>query len=527
LFLDAFAPYRFTLDMFLLDGEIRDPHNEFFLTQVHDTGGHGIDRFFCDKGDEFLPSFLRSKRKEICQIGWAIHLLGIKPPIVASTVPAPVESVVIHPPSSWRHQGFIRDVAEPADLPTRFSALCERVEANLSSSFVAPKESLARSAEHMSRFLPEHDTLPAFAVTMPFKVDKFLEAQVLSPIDERCAMIGRLSMIVLEDKFNLKSRLAVMRNYLLLYSGDFADSLASSLFSALCQVPGPSWPTSHDVSICLDEACRRSGCKDPAVERLSLVVVTAGTGVYRPHTVEALGVVRLVYRFEPAASALWAIFDETTMEKYSSIWLFLMKIKRAAFALRETWVLFKSTMARNARDNRMHMLELVQHEMDHFVRSLQQYVLTEAMDATWQRFEESTTTNATSIEAFVRCHESFLDEVLYRCLLQKKAVTLARIVDSLFNLILQYHIQARAIIESTLSQDQPEPPRSSYHWLDRAGDLAKKTYESFRELVRVLITVLSKLCYERGFQTSLAHLLSVLNFNHFYFTPDETPGPGR
>lgn len=217
---------------------------------------------------------------------------------------------------------------------------------------------------------------------------------------------------------------------------------------------------------------------------------------------------------------LRVVLNSAAMEKYSTLWMFLMKLRRASFTLRDTWLMFKSVSARSARDNRMHTIGLFRQEMDHFVRSLQQYVFTEALNATRERFEICEK-KATSIESFIRCHDEFLDEMLFRCLLQKKSATLARIIESLLNLILQFHVQANAIIESTLHQ--PTTGKEPSQWLDRAAFLAKKTRESFLELWRVLFSILSKLTFERGFQPSLHHLLTVLDFNFFYFPKDETP----
>ncbi|CAG2217192.1 GCP6 [Mytilus edulis] len=152
-------------------------------------------------------------------------------------------------------------------------------------------------------------------------------------------------------------------------------------------------------------------------------------------------------------------------------------------------------------------LQLYRQEMQHFVKVMQGYVASQIIHVSWKEFTESLTTDVKDLDDLHRIHSEYLNKTIFRCLLNKKASPVMKIIQDIFSLILKFRVQ---LINAEWYTD-PESGQLTHTNFANMVSL----YKAFREYSVFLFKVVYKLSV-RGYQPHLQELLLRLNFNDYY-----------
>mmetsp|Transcript_42979 Transcript_42979/g.31384 ORF Transcript_42979/g.31384 Transcript_42979/m.31384 type:complete len:114 (+) Transcript_42979:44-385(+) len=76
--------------------------------------------------------------------------------------------------------------------------------------------------------------------------------------------------------------------------------------------------------------------------------------------------------------------------------------------------------------------------MQHFISMMEQFVLTEVIEALWTKFKESLT-NISVFEDLIRLHNDFLDKVMQKCYIDKKDNKVLALINQMFEFILKFN----------------------------------------------------------------------------------------
>lgn len=268
-------------------------------------------------------------------------------------------------------------------------------------------------------------------------------------------------------------------------AGDFSTELCERVFNFHSEFTDYQW--------ILEEADRECPWIDEYRKNLSFVV--SDDEKHPINTVKYFNFLSLTYTVGDGKGPLTRIlFTRENMKKYELLWRFLLRIKRALFLLKETWITTKKAVPRSllpdertSSEGGMKKSRIILSSMDRLLKEVEMYFYNEGLSGPWITFVASLD-SVLNVDALIRCHTEFLDEMLVRCFLTKKYMPISRIFTVLIDIVIKFTY----VCEEDESQ-----------W--------KALNDKFRETTRTLYEILSKVNEGKTrYDLSLAQLLYVL-----------------
>ena len=476
IFVDAIKPFHHTLSNFLTSGEAMDPCNEFFVEKST----------FFDRGEAFVPTFIAKYARQIKEIGFMFNLLGLDHndslggvPNLINITDSPVEDSPNIPPTSLipqRKQRTFEDIVKESqvDIGKIFDRPRSGVENMLAEMSIKPRSS------------PEDDECDLFGENIEcMDVEDVVDALFCTAVEENYARTGAAAVDVLNSKWHMRHHVQAVKRYLLMEAGDFSGELCERIFSFHSEYTDYQW--------ILEETDRECLWVDEYRKNLCFVV---SDGEKHPiDSIKYLDFLSLTYTVGDGKDPLTRIlFTRENMKKYESVWKFLLRMKRALFLLKEAWVSTKRAPPRAlfspeeaSSECRTKKSRIVLYSMDRLLKDVEMYFYHEGLYAPWVTFAAALD-SARNVDALVRCHAAFLDEMLSRCFLVKKYAPISRI----FSVLIDVAIKFAYVCEEDESRWAP-------------------LNEKFRDTVRTLYEILSKVNEGKTrYDLSLSQLLHVL-----------------
>ncbi|WCJ41567.1 Spc97 / Spc98 family of spindle pole body (SBP) component [Euphorbia peplus] len=298
----------------------------------------------------------------------------------------------------------------------------------------------------------EHnESVPAvFEIPLDFVIDKCLLQEILL----QYCYVSKLAIKLLEG-FDLHEHLLALRRYHFMESADWADLFIKSL-------PHHKWHALEadqrvsEIQGFLERSVQRSSCEqDPNKDRLfvymkentRLPLSTTSIGV---HSFDFLG---LGYRVDWPVSI---VLTPSSLKIYADIFSFLVQVKLAVYSLNDVWCSLKDviyTIGKNSRSaehkkevNQFNMLIKMRHQVNHFISTLQQFVLSQLSHISWCRFQNNLKHKVKDMMDLESVHMEYLTESLRICFLSDETRTIAGIIER----ILQCALDFRSCITSNV-----------------------------------------------------------------------------
>ena len=311
----------------------------------------------------------------------------------------------------------------------------------------------------------------------------------------------------------LTCHFTALRNYLLLADGEFGRQLVSSLCQLGQTMDHPSTVASQlhshfrsgaplplllsptALNKVLDTAISSSvlASADPFSKNLTFLLDQVGQW--------NIGIPGLSLTYQ----ASWPdniVLSLDSVSKYSLILDFQLELRLAMLSLELDWANENLVVRREKKSTicLLHKVNLMRHEMMHFIRNLHDYVTSQVLEISWLEFQDNLLNKAKCLDDLIAIHEKYLNRALFRCLLNPKAASVMKILRDIFSSITKFS----GMICTRMTGDED-------------NDFAKieAQYKTFSQYSRFFFSLVTKLS-ARGYQPHLQDLLLRLNFNGYY-----------
>ena len=227
-------------------------------------------------------------------------------------------------------------------------------------------------------------------------------------------------MHLMNSKFHITAHLTALKKYLLLTQGDFVALLIESLAPNLDRPAGSQYR--HTLISQLEHAVRGSNAQYEShdVQRRLDARLTEGT------TGETgWDVFTLEYKIEAPEDV---VLTPWTARQYLKAFNFLWRLKRVEYSLNRIWRRCK-TGARGVLGSVPVLRMLAKDwkaaqgclaEMIHFINQLQDYVLLEVLEASWDAMQAAITAPECSLDDFIKAHVKYISDITQRGILGKE-----------------------------------------------------------------------------------------------------------
>jgi gamma-tubulin complex component 3 len=233
------------------------------------------------------------------------------------------------------------------------------------------------------------------------------------------ALVGRLArrassrvLSVMTGRFRLRQHMEAIRKYMLLVQGDFVLELMRS------SQPHLSLPaheqTAHVLLGVLEGAIRSSTAQfddREFLDRLNVKLLTPSPGD------RGWDVFCLTY---DVTAPLTAVFHPLTIRAYERLFLFLWKVKRAEWALSNTWCHQAMATHRLGRYRELsqvlHRAHLLRSDMCAFASTLSSYCMFEVLDTSWKELQDDLD-EAEDLPSVIAAHDKYVRAVARKALI--------------------------------------------------------------------------------------------------------------
>ncbi|XP_074273852.1 uncharacterized protein LOC141597333 [Silene latifolia] len=354
----------------------------------------------------------------------------------------------------------------------------------------------------------ENGTKANFDMPLDFIIDKCL----LQEISLQYHYVSRFCIRLLEGGFALQEHFCALRRYHFLEIADWADLFISSLWLHRKWYPTEADKKIPEIQGLLESSIQRSSCeRDHNKDRLYVYVKdssqtpvsTPGVGL---HSFDFIG---LGYRVDWPVNI---VLTTSALSIYAEIFTFLIQLKLAALSLADVWCSlkdFRHLISQNcdphqvAKSKISYLLKL-RHQVNHFVSTLQQYVLSQLSNVSWCRFCDSLKHEVKDMMDLESVHKAYLMESLRICFLSDEMQPISNNMEN----ILQCALDFRSCL--TKGAGDIDSDCNSQINISQAL-LIKKTFDkNIKELH------LSYLKSPKHGEFGLARFWSCLNYNDFY-----------
>ncbi|CAH1784421.1 unnamed protein product [Owenia fusiformis] len=334
-----------------------------------------------------------------------------------------------------------------------------------------------------------------------------LTRSITIPLQAQIDLVNKCTVDYFIAELKINDHFTALRQYLLMEDGEFCETLSNQLFEKLGSSPEPSQILNPVfLNNTLKKALGSSLKGDRGLgSNISFIVNYIPTAFQQnePNVLDCLG---LKYQAE---WPLNIIITESCMTKYTKIFTFMLSLKRIVWVLKDIFSKLKRDgsvyNAQNAAELRQ--LQLYRHEMQHFVKVMQGYIANQIIHVTWQEFQTELADNMHNVDDLHHKHADYLNKAVFRCLINKRARPVMKIIEDIFTLILKFRTQ---LLSASWERHPVDGQPHHQHFEQMTA-----TYKTFKEYSLFLFKVVNKLA-SRGYQTHLQELLLSLNFNGHY-----------
>ncbi|XP_053683843.1 gamma-tubulin complex component 6 [Sabethes cyaneus] len=342
-------------------------------------------------------------------------------------------------------------------------------------------------------------------------VTRFLQSSLVIPLKAHMQIVNSEIMKMCLNDLDILGHFESLRNYFFLMDGEFSCYICDNLFLLLEEVHSPdellNYQTLHTI---LDSAlCSSAAGADKNADRLSFNVeqIPDRFDLSQPN---AISMLNLSYRVE---WPLNLILNPETIEQYTNVFRYLVKVRRVSFVLGKSFQLLKETHKKFGKrvlsSPQYSRVQLISHKLSHLVNALKNYITSSALQASWEAFRKDLET-AESMEDLYRKHKSYVKRILFLCLLKKESVEFYNHMEDIFRVVLRFYKHLKS--KDWRPQDKASPTSPLVH--PKYAQML--TDESdFEQLIKYTIYLGNKM-YDRGYQKEIYEFINVININGYY-----------
>ncbi|KAL9238678.1 hypothetical protein vseg_013068 [Gypsophila vaccaria] len=277
-------------------------------------------------------------------------------------------------------------------------------------------------------------------------LDLIIDKCLLQEISLQYHYVSRFCIKLLEGGFDLQEHFRSLRRYHFMEIADWADLFITTLWRNRKWYPTEADKKIPEIQGLLKSSIQSSSCdKDCNKDRLYVYVKdlsqtpisTAGAEL---HTFDYIG---LGYRVDWPVNI---VLTPNALSMYADIFTFLIQLKLAAISLSDLWCSLKNLrhlVSQNGEQNQVaknnfSYLVKLRHQVNHFVSTLQQYVLSQLSGVSWCRFCHSLKYEVKDMMDLESVHEEYLMDSLRICFLSDEMRPVLNNLESILQCALDF-----------------------------------------------------------------------------------------
>ncbi|XP_061513320.1 uncharacterized protein LOC1271009 isoform X2 [Anopheles gambiae] len=341
-------------------------------------------------------------------------------------------------------------------------------------------------------------------------ITRFLQYSLVIPLKAHMEIVNNEILKMYLYDLDVLGHFESLRNYFLLMDGEFSTHICDNLFQRLETVRTPeellNYQTLHSI---LDGALYSSNAgTDRNADRLSFIVcqVPEKFDLYSPNVFSMLN---LSYRVE---WPLNLIFSNETIEQYTNVFKYLVKVRRVSYVLEDSFQLLKEASRRLGKpllhSPQYARVQLIRHKLSHLVNALKNYITSSALHASWETFREDLQDATETMEDLFRKHRTYLKRVIFLCLLNRRSIEFYNNIEQIFRVVLRFYRHLRSK-EWRLQEESQQ-----YYVHPRYRSMLEDEID-FEKLIKYTIFLGNKM-YDHGYQKEISEFLHVININGYY-----------
>ncbi|KAL2945571.1 Gamma-tubulin complex component 6 [Bienertia sinuspersici] len=358
---------------------------------------------------------------------------------------------------------------------------------------------LLRGSPGVNHDSNEHglDKNAIYEMPLDFIIDKGLVQEIML----------QLSIKLLEGGFDLQEHFYALRRYHFMEIADWADLFVTSLWhhkwyftEADQKIP--------EIQGLLESSIQRSSCEsDHCKDRLYVYVKNQNK---TPFSTAALG---LGYKIDWPVTI---VLTPDALRIYADIFTYLIQLKLAVLSLADVWCSlkdFKHLISETGQKyqsarTKFNCIVKLRHQVNHFVSTLQQYVLSQLSDVSWCRFCFSLKHEVKDMMDLESVHMAYLKDSLRICFLSDETLSISQNIER----ILQCALDFRSCLVKGLggSDKQDLVEHMSQINVSQALSIKRKFDKNLKELHS------SYLKSSKQGELGLPRLWTCLNYNDYY-----------
>lgn len=274
-------------------------------------------------------------------------------------------------------------------------------------------------------------------------VNQLLQQSLTIPLKSQLELMNNeiLKMYLLD--LDIYSHFKSLRNYFFLMDGEFGIRVCEGLISALENGTRPSRLYSYQtLNTTLEQAFSASVMgKDKNGGRLSFALnknlATPDFNLLSPNVLEDL---ELCYDIQ---WPLNLILCPKTIQQYSSVFQYLLKVRRISWVLENSaYMSLKvsaKTMGRDLLQSPQYRhVQLIRHKFSQFVNCLKNHISSSAIQSSWKRFRDDLQT-VTSMAELSGRHTSYIKQIRFLCMLNRTSQEFQSRLNDIFTIILRFN----------------------------------------------------------------------------------------
>ncbi|XP_030829097.1 gamma-tubulin complex component 6 [Strongylocentrotus purpuratus] len=334
-----------------------------------------------------------------------------------------------------------------------------------------------------------------------------IKRSITAPLRAQVWLVNQSILDYFLVDLRIDKHFTALRRFLFLQDGEFGHSLCDQIFDKLAQcVHLQELLSPLTLNQILSRAIQLSASSDSQQADNLSFALKWHPSVFKPNAIDTLDCLELRYHVEWPSNI---VITDTCLSKYNKVFSFLLQLKRTGWVLRDIHHQLKiSAMFHQASGSQQyHQLQIFRHEMQHFVNVMQGYVVNQVIHVSWEEFQKDLKGNVHNLDDIREKHGLYLNKAILRCLLNKKAAPVMKIICDILSLVLKVRTQLTS---------------APWAWDASSGQVIhpcfrniKKSYMAFKEYSGFLYKVVAKLV-TRGYQPHLEEFMLRLNFNDYY-----------
>lgn len=343
-----------------------------------------------------------------------------------------------------------------------------------------------------------------------FLIKRYVQQSIMVPLKTHLSLL-RNEVLRIFDDLNVYEYFCQLRNYFFLLDGEFGTMLIGGILERMESGMDPRGLCQKGaLDAILNNALghRTTDGSGPAALFAESLILNCEDipESFDLMNINALSIFTLKCKVD---WPLNLVISVETMAKYTQIFSHLLKLRHVNFMLERAYQHLQELgklhgKALHVAPQYRH-LQMIRHKLSHFVITLQNHLDTNALQGTWETFNDKLR-SVDSVEGLYMRHVEYLKHIAFISLLNRRSVKFLETIDNILVIVLRF---CKILHSKSFDLDQNQV---FTHPRYKRLVFEESEFEKFLHYVIYLGNKVDA----SGYQEKIVELIRIINFNNYY-----------